>query len=53
MVILPLIALLLLAVNPLTLAKLAKWRQKNEKQEKIFLGSLMIVLGVIILIFFV
>lgn len=53
MVIVPLIILLLLAVNPFTLAKLAEWRQRNEKAENLFMGILMIVLGAAILIFFV
>jgi cytochrome c biogenesis protein CcdA len=53
MVILPLIILLLLAVNPLTLGKLAEWRKKNEKTEKLVMGILMIALGSGILIFFV
>lgn len=53
MVILPLLILLLLAVNPITLGKLAEWRQKNEKQERLFLAILMISLGASILIFFI
>lgn len=53
MVVVPLIVLLVLAVNPYTLAKLSEWRQKNEKQEKLFMGILMIALGALILIFFV
>lgn len=53
MYVMPLIIILLLAANPLTLAKLAEWRQKNEKLEKLVLGTLMIILGASILIFFV
>ena len=53
MYVMPLIILLFLAANPLTLAKLAEWRQKNERSERLFLGILTIVLGASILIFFV
>jgi cytochrome c biogenesis protein CcdA len=53
MVVVPLLVLLLLAANPLVLAKLAQWRRNNEKQEKMFMGILMIFLGAGILIFFV
>jgi cytochrome c biogenesis protein CcdA len=53
MVIVPLLILLLLAVNPLTLARLAQWRQRNEKQEKIVMGLLMLALGAGILTFFI
>ncbi|HDL74938.1 MAG TPA: hypothetical protein ENH06_00955 [bacterium] len=53
MVVIPLLVLLFLAANPITLAKLAEWRQKNEKSEKLFMGILMIALGAGILIFFV
>ena len=53
MVVVPLFVLLLLAVNPFTLGKLAEWRQKNEKAEKLFMGISMLLLGASILIFFV
>ena len=53
MYILPLLILLGLATNPLTLAKLAEFRQKHEKTEKLVMGLLLIALGVVILIFFV
>ncbi len=53
MVIVPLLILLLLAVNPYTLAKLAKWRKKNERAEKLVMGLMMIALGAGILIFFI
>jgi len=49
----PLIILLLLAVNPLTLAKIAEFRQKNERLEKLVMGSAMAALGILILLFFV
>ena len=53
MYVLPLIILLLLAANLLTLAKLAEFRQKHEKTEKLIMGLLLISLGASILIFFV
>ena len=53
MVIIPLLLLLALSVNPLTLAKLSEWRRKNEKQEKLSMGILMALLGAGILIFFI
>ena len=42
-----------LAVNPLTLAKIASFRQKNERAEKLIMGIMMAVLGASILLFFV
>jgi len=53
MYILPLIILLLLAANPLTLAKLAEFRQKHERTEKLVMGLMLVALGAGILIFFV
>ena len=53
MYILPLIILLFLAANPLILAKLAEFRQKHERAEKLIMGLLLIALGAGILIFFV
>ncbi len=53
MYILPLIVLLLFAANPLTLAKIAEFRQKHERTEKLIMGTLLISLGTVILIFFV
>jgi cytochrome c biogenesis protein CcdA len=53
MVIVPLLILLLLAVNPFTLAKITEFRQRSEKAEKLFMGILMIILGAGILIFFI
>ena len=53
MVIVPLLILLLIAVNPITLGKIAKWRQKNERTEKLVMGLMMIALGAAILIFFI
>ncbi len=49
----PLLILLIFAANPFTLAKLAEFRQKNERLEKLVMGILMIVVGAGILIFFV
>lgn len=53
MVIVPLLILLFLAMNPFTLAKLAEFRQKHERTERLVMGLLMIFLGAGILIFFV
>jgi len=53
MFVLPLLILLVFAANPLTLAKIAQFRQKNERLEKLVMGLLMIVVGAAILIFFI
>ncbi len=53
MYVLPLIILLFLAANPVTLAKLAEFRQKHERREKLMMGLLTIGLGIGILIFLV
>lgn len=53
MVIVPLLVLLLLAANPFTLAKIAEFRRKHQRTEKLVMGLLMIALGAGILIFFV
>lgn len=53
MYIMPLIIILLLAANPLTLAKLAEFRQRHEKTEKLVMGLMMMALGAGILIFFI
>lgn len=53
MFVMPLFILLLFAANPITLAKIAQWRQKNEKSEKLAMGILMIALGAGILMFLV
>lgn len=53
MYVLPLLILLGLATNPITLAKLAEFRQKHERTEKLIMGLLLIALGAAILIFFV
>jgi len=49
----PLFILLLFAANPLTLAKIAEFRQKNERLEKLVMGLMLIALGAGILIFIV
>lgn len=49
----PLLILLALAINPVTLAKMAEWRQKNEKAEKLAMGLALIGIGAVILLFFV
>ncbi|MDP3882934.1 MAG: cytochrome c biogenesis protein CcdA [Candidatus Staskawiczbacteria bacterium] len=53
MFVLPLIILLALTVNPYTLAKIAEFRQKNERMEKLVMGTAMVALGAVILLFFV
>ena len=53
MVIVPLLILLFLAVNPFTLVKLAEFRQKHERTEKLVIGLIMIALGAGILVFFI
>lgn len=53
MFVMPLIILLILATNPLTLVKLGEWQQKHKRTQKLVMGLFMIVLGVVILIFFV
>ncbi len=53
MFVLPLIILLLFSVNPITLAKIADWRKRHEKTEKLVMGIMMVALGAGILIFFI
>ena len=53
MFILPLIIILLLAANPYFLLKIGEWQQRHKGKQKIIMGSLMILLGMAILIFFV
>lgn len=53
MFVMPLLILLFFAANPITLAKMAQWRQKHERTEKLVMGLLMIALGAGILIFFI
>jgi cytochrome c biogenesis protein CcdA len=53
MYILPLLILLSLAANPVTLAKIAEFRKKHERAEKLTMGLLMIGIGIGILIFFI
>lgn len=49
----PLIILLILAIHPYTLVKLGTWQQKHKRIQKLVMGAFMIVIGVVILIFFV
>lgn len=53
MFVMPLLILLLFAANPLTLAKIAQFRQKHERTEKLVMGLLMALIGAGILTFFV
>lgn len=49
----PLLIILALAANPLTLVKLGDWQAKNNKRYRLVMGISMIVLGIGILVFFV
>ncbi len=49
----PLVIILLLASSPATLGKLARWRKENEIIEKKVMGTLLIVLGLVIILFFI
>ena len=53
MFVLPLVFLLLLAGNKFTLGKVAEWQSRNDKMVKLVLGASMIIIGLIILFFFV
>ena len=53
MFVMPLIILLTLAANPYTLVKLGEWQQKHKRTQKLVVGLFMIILGAVILIFFV
>src|SRR3989338_2677797 len=53
MFVMPLLILLLFAANPLTLANIDKFRQKNERTEKLAMGLLMMLIGGGILMFFI
>ena len=53
MFVLPLLILLAFVANPITLAKIASFRQKNEKLLKLVMGTLMLLIGLSILIFFI
>jgi cytochrome c-type biogenesis protein len=53
MFVMPLLILLLFTANPITLAKIAEFRKKNERMEKLVMGIMMLALGIIILTFFI
>jgi cytochrome c biogenesis protein CcdA len=53
MFVLPLLILLVFAANPITLAKIAEFRKKNERLEKLVMGILMITVGASILTLFI
>ncbi|OGY47710.1 MAG: hypothetical protein A3J62_03970 [Candidatus Buchananbacteria bacterium RIFCSPHIGHO2_02_FULL_38_8] len=48
-----LIILLILAANPYTLIKLGEWQKNHKKAEKLIMGLIMILTGLIFLIFFI
>lgn len=49
----PLLIILALAANPLTLIKFGDWQAKNNKRYRLVMGISMIALGIGILVFFV
>ncbi len=53
MFVMPLIIILALAANPYTLVKLGEWQQKHKKTQKLVMGLAMIIIGSVILMFFV
>lgn len=53
MFVLPLLILLFFAANPLTLARIAEFRQRHDRTEKLAMGILLTALGAGILTFFV
>ena len=53
MFVMPLIILLCLATNPITLVRFGEWQQKYKKTQKLVMGIAMIILGVIFLLLFV
>ena len=53
MFVLPLIILLSVAINPHNLVKLGEWQQDHKKIQNLIMSLFMIILGVLILIFFV
>lgn len=53
MFVLPLIIILILAANPMTLVKLGEWQTKNAKAYRLVAGLFMVIVGSGILLFFV
>lgn len=53
MFVLPLIILLILTSNPYTLVKMEEWEKKNRRSKKLFFGFSFVIIGILILIFFV
>lgn len=53
MFVLPLIILLILAANPYTLVKMGEWQQKHKRSQKLIMGLFMVIIGVLILMFFI
>jgi len=53
MFVMPLIILLVLSTNPYTLVKFGEWQQKHKKTQKLVMGLFMLIVGAVILIFFV
>ena len=53
MFVMPLIILLVLSTNPYTLVKFGEWQQKHKKTQKLVMGLFMLIVGAVILIFFI
>lgn len=53
MFVLPLIIILVLSFNPVTLVAIGKWQQKHKRNQKLFMGWGLIIVGAVILLFFV
>jgi len=53
MFVMPLVILLTLAGNPYTLIKMEEWEQKHRKSKRLFFGFSFVILGILILMFFV
>lgn len=53
MFVMPLLIILALSTNPVTLNKFSEWQQKNKRNQRLIMGLFMILLGIAILTFFV
>ena len=49
----PLIIILALSFNPVTLVAIGRWQQKNKKNQKLVMGWGLVIIGAAILLFFV
>ena len=53
MFVMPLIIILVLSTNPLTLVKFGEWQQKHKKTQKLIIGLFMIAFGAAFLLFII